>query len=128
MRGSTGQGRSTLGEQVGMLAQPVLRRPSRRRAMAPLERHEEAAERFLLLSGGVFLLAGAGLVRGRVGAAARLAASAGALGLVAAGTLVGHSGGELVYRHGAAAAHATAVGATATRIGAGPDGREQLDD
>lgn len=97
-------------------------------AEAPLERHEEAAERFLLLSGGVFLLAGAGLVRGRVGAAARLAASAGALGLVVAGTLVGHSGGELVYRHGAAAAYAPVAGATATRIGAGTTDRERLDD
>jgi uncharacterized membrane protein len=75
-------------------------------AEAPLERHEEAAERFLLLSGGVLLLSGAGLLRGRVGAAARLAAATGALGLVVAGALVGHSGGELVYRHGAAAAHA----------------------
>jgi uncharacterized membrane protein len=71
-----------------------------------LECHEEAAERFLALSGGVFLLAGAGLLRGRVGSAARLATGAGALGLVVAGTLVGHSGGSLVYQHGAAAAYA----------------------
>jgi uncharacterized membrane protein len=74
---------------------------------APLEHHEEAAERFLLLSAGVLLVAGAGLLRGRVGTAARLATAAGSLGLVVAGTLVGHSGGELVYRHGAAAAHSS---------------------
>jgi uncharacterized membrane protein len=73
---------------------------------AAMERHEEAAERFLLLSAGVLLIAGAGLLRGRVGAAARLATAAGSLGLVVTGALVGHSGGELVYRHGAAAAHA----------------------
>lgn len=73
---------------------------------APLEGHEEAAERFLLLSAGVLVIAGAGLLRGRVGAGARLATAAGSLGLVVAGALVGHSGGELVYRHGAAAAHA----------------------
>jgi len=72
---------------------------------APLEEHEEAAERFLLLSAGVLLVAGAGLLRGRIGTAARLVTTAGAFGLVVAGTLVGHSGGELVYRHGAAAAY-----------------------
>jgi len=72
---------------------------------APLEDHEAAAERFLLLSAGVVLTAGAGLLRGRIGAAARLATTVGALGLVVAGTLVGHSGGKLVYRYGAAAAH-----------------------
>ena len=72
---------------------------------AALEGHEEAAERFLLLSAGVLVLAGAGLLRGRIGTAARLATTAGALGLVVAGIQVGHSGGELVYRHGAAAAH-----------------------
>lgn len=72
---------------------------------APLEDHEEAAERFLLLSAGVLVVAGTGLLRGRLGRAARLAATAGAFGLAVAGTLVGHSGGKLVYRYGAAAAH-----------------------
>jgi uncharacterized membrane protein len=75
---------------------------------ASLETHEEAAERFLLLSAGVLVLAGAGLLRGRIGSAARLATTAGAFGLVAAGAMVGHSGGELVYRHGAAAAYGAA--------------------
>jgi uncharacterized membrane protein len=97
-------------------------------AEAPLESHEEAAERFLLLSGGVFLIAGAGLLRGRVGAAARLAATAGAVGLVGAGALVGHSGGELVYRHGAAAAHAPTTGGAETRIGVGHAGQLESDD
>ena len=72
---------------------------------APMHSHEEAAERFLLLSGGLLVIAGAGLLRGPVGTATRMAAAVGALGLVAAGVQVGHSGGELVYRHGAAAAH-----------------------
>lgn len=85
---------------------------------APLEDHEEAAERFLLLSAGVLLVAGAGLLRGRIGTTARLVATAGAFGLVVAGSLVGHSGGELVYRHGAAAAHAP------EKAGAGQAGRE----
>jgi uncharacterized membrane protein len=73
-----------------------------------LETHEEAAQRFLLLSAGVLVLAGVGLLRGRIGSAARLATTAGAFGLVAAGAMVGHSGGDLVYRHGAAAANAAA--------------------
>ena len=70
-----------------------------------LEGHEEAAERFLLLSAGVLLVAAAGLIPGRIGRAARVATTAGAIALVGAGIQVGHSGGELVYRHGAAAAH-----------------------
>ncbi len=75
---------------------------------APLKTHEEAAERFLLLSAGVLVLAGAGLLRGRIGSAARVATAAGAFGLVGAGAVVGHSGGELVYHHGAVAAYSPA--------------------
>jgi len=67
--------------------------------------HEEAAELFFWMAGGVLLLAGAGLVRGKVGATARLAATAATLALVVAGWRVGHTGGELVYVHGAAAAY-----------------------
>lgn len=97
---------------------------------AALESHEEAAERFLLLSAGVLLVAGAGLLRGRIGTGARLATTAGAFGLVVAGALVGHSGGELVYRHGAAAAHAQGNpgGGTAGEIELGSSERESSDD
>ncbi|HSE65465.1 MAG TPA: DUF2231 domain-containing protein [Gemmatimonadales bacterium] len=77
---------------------------------APLEGHEESAQRFLMLSAGVLLLAGAGLLSGRIGNTARLVATAGALGLVVAAAQVGHSGGELVYRHGAAGAYAQTGG------------------
>jgi uncharacterized membrane protein len=101
-------------------------------ADAPLENHEEAAERFLLFTAGVLLVAGGGLLPGRLGSAARLAATAGSLGLVAAGALVGHSGGELVYRHGAAAAHAPgtpAAGRTAVAVErAEPERREDRED
>jgi uncharacterized membrane protein len=76
-------------------------------AEEPIGRHEEAAERFLLLSAGMALVAGIGLAHGPLGAAARIGSMIGALGLMVAGTLVGHSGGELVYRHGAAAVHAS---------------------
>ena len=84
---------------------------------ASLEAHEEAAQRFLLLSAGVLVLAGAGLLRGRIGATARLATTAGAFGLVGAGALVGHSGGQLVYRHGAAAAYVAAGSAAGDAAG-----------
>lgn len=73
---------------------------------AVLHGHEEAAERFLVLSGVLFLIAAVGLARGTVGRAARLVTAAGAVGLVVAGVQAGHSGGSLVYRHGAASAYA----------------------
>ena len=67
--------------------------------------HEEAAERFLVLSGILLLVAAAGMAAGNVGRAGRIVSTVGAFGLVAAGTQVGHSGGELVYKHGAASAY-----------------------
>lgn len=69
--------------------------------------HEEAGERMLLFSGVLLLLTAVGLVRGRVGSAGRLVGTIGAVGLLAAAVQVGHSGGTLVYQHGAAAAHTT---------------------
>lgn len=85
-------------------------------AEAPLESHEEAAESFLLLSLGVLGIAAIGLASGKVGAAARVAGTLGALVLVVAGYRVGHSGGELVYRYGAASAY-TAGGNAVERAG-----------
>lgn len=76
-----------------------------------LHDHEEAAERFLVLSGVLLLVAGAGLLRNTVGTSARLLATAGAFGLVVAGVQVGSAGGDLVYRHGAASAYVEAGGA-----------------
>lgn len=90
-----------------------------------LHGHEEAAERFLLLSGVVFLLLGTGLARGPLGSAARTLGTAGALGLVLAGVQVGKAGGELVYRHGAASAYAAPTGAASAAEAAGAEvGRE----
>jgi uncharacterized membrane protein len=74
-------------------------------AEAPLETHEEAAELFLTLSGVLLAVTATGLVRGVVGRAGRVTATVGAVALVALATQVGHSGGELVYRHGAASAY-----------------------
>jgi uncharacterized membrane protein len=70
-----------------------------------LDAHEEAAERFLVLSVIVLAVTGVGLLGGPAGSVARLSSALGATALVAAGALVGHSGGQLVYRHGAAAAY-----------------------
>ena len=75
-----------------------------------LDAHEDAAERFLLLSGVLLLVAGAGLIRGNIGSAARLLTAAGSLGLLLAGVQVGAAGGELVYEHNAAAAYVTPGG------------------
>lgn len=79
-----------------------------------IETHEEAAELFLPLSAGVLLLVGGGLLGGRKGQASRVAAVVAALILVGQGVRVGHSGGELVYVHGAASAYVGADGAAQT--------------
>lgn len=85
---------------------------------AALEAHEEPAERFLLLTGVLALVAAAGLAGGSAGRIARVAALAGSLGIVAAGIQVGHSGGELAYRHGAAAAYTAPPSPTVESLGA----------
>lgn len=74
---------------------------------AAMDAHEDAAELFLTLSGVLVLITAAGFVPGLIGRSARLAATAGAVGMVILGARVGHSGGELVYTHGAASAYAT---------------------
>ncbi|MDE3152699.1 MAG: hypothetical protein KGL93_10680 [Gemmatimonadota bacterium] len=74
--------------------------------------HEEAGERLLVLSGVLVLVAAAGLAGGTVGRASRLLTTVGAVALVAAGVQVGHSGGRLVYRDGAASAYVTGSGAS----------------
>jgi uncharacterized membrane protein len=71
----------------------------------PLHTHEEAGERFLLLTGVLLVIGAAGLLPKRAGAAFRLIGAAAAAGVMVAGWQVGHTGGELVYRHGAAAAY-----------------------
>lgn len=79
-----------------------------------LHEHEEAAERFMLITGIVMLVAAAGLARGSLGTAARLVASVGSLVVLAAGVQVGAAGGRLVYEHGAASAYVNASGGFAT--------------
>lgn len=76
---------------------------------AALHEHEEAAERFLVLSGALLLVAAAGLTGGPLGRAGRLLSTVGAFGLIVAGVQVGAAGGELVYEHGAADAYVQAA-------------------
>jgi uncharacterized membrane protein len=102
-------------------------------AEGALHGHEEAAERFLVLSGVLALVAVAGLARGTVGRAARITAAIGAVGVLGAGIQVGHSGGLLVYREGAASAYANApggnreIGRTSSDAMAKPDERDERD-
>jgi uncharacterized membrane protein len=72
---------------------------------AVIEHHEESAERFAVLVYGTVILMGFGLLRSPAGGVARAAATVATVGLLGAAILVGHSGGELVYRFGAGAAH-----------------------
>ena len=79
-----------------------------------LESHEERASLFLGLAAGTLVLSLAGLARNRIGRWGRIAATGAALVLLPAGWLVGHSGGELVYRHGAAQAYVRDPGSAPT--------------
>jgi hypothetical protein len=72
---------------------------------AAIDTHADAAERFLLLTMAMAGLAAVGLFNNRFGSVARGASVVAAAGLVFAGYQVGHSGGELVYQHGAASAY-----------------------
>lgn len=81
---------------------------------AVLHAHEEAGERFLVLSGLVLIVAAVGLVGGTLGSAGRLLATAGSLVVLVVGLAVGKAGGELVYRHGAAEPYVTAASTAAT--------------
>ncbi|MFW6201447.1 MAG: DUF2231 domain-containing protein [Gemmatimonadota bacterium] len=70
-----------------------------------LHDHEEAAETFLLMTAITLLVASAGFAPGRAGGVARMLTAIGAVALLGTGLTVGRSGGELVYRHGAASAY-----------------------
>jgi uncharacterized membrane protein len=70
-----------------------------------IEEHEEGAERFLLLAGLGLLATGAGLFSGRAGSMGRIVGSVVTIAVLALAVSVGHSGGELVYKHGAANAY-----------------------
>lgn len=78
-------------------------------AEAAIEAHEEAAEAFVWAGAGVLVLALLPLLlrSSRAAMMAAAATTAGSLLVLGLGYRVGEAGGELVYRHGAAAAFAT---------------------
>jgi len=85
-------------------------------AEAPIEEHEERAETLLRLAGvGVLLsvLGGLGGVGGQVGRAGFAAFS---LVILVAAVRVGHTGGELVYQHGAASEYVSDLTATTSAL------------
>ncbi len=89
-----------------------------------IEEHEELAERFQVAAAVALGVVAAGLLPGLAGTLARGAAVVATLAVLVAGVQVGHSGGELVYRHGAASAY-TQDAATGV---AGEHRREYEDD
>jgi uncharacterized membrane protein len=99
------------GEQAGERVERVV-------AEAPMESHEEAAEAFLTVSAVVLGIALVGLRGGRIGNSARLLGAVGSVVLLGAGWKVGHSGGALVYRYGAASAYATSADSVPTAAAA----------
>ena len=96
-------------------------------ADAPLDAHEEAAEAFIWASAIVLLVIGGGLAPGMFGKSMRMIGTVAAVGLVAGAATVGHTGGELVYKHGAASAYATSGPGQVTQSSAG-DVRGDRDD
>jgi uncharacterized membrane protein len=81
-------------------------------AKSAFETHEEAAKLFMVLSAVLLVVVAAGFLDGTPGRSARVVATLGALGLIVAGVRVGHSGGQLVYEHGAASAYSQAAPST----------------
>ncbi len=78
-----------------------------------IEAHEEAAERFMWIAGLCLLACGAGLLPARAGSWGQIAGTIATFGVLAAGISVGHAGGELVYKHGAASAYLDGAGTAA---------------
>ena len=95
-----------------------------------IEEHEERAEAFVWSAGITLALSAAVLVLGpqQVGIAAMVTALAAAVTL-GLGYRVGHSGGELVFKHGAAAAYTGGVAAGAGEgVGASRSAADDDDD
>ncbi len=85
-----------------------------------IQGHEEAAEGLLLGSVILFGVILAGLLRGKVGQAARWASVLGGVVVLGLAVRVGGLGGALVYEHGAASVY---VAAAPGAGGAGPEAR-----
>lgn len=79
--------------------------------------HEEAAEAFLWAAALVLVVTAAGLLGGTAGSLGRSLGGVGTLGVLALGVQLGNTGGELVYRHGAALAYVSPASAAAQAAG-----------
>lgn len=79
-----------------------------------IEAHEDAAKRFVWLAAAGLAVCALGLLPRRAGGLGRVAGTLVAFGVLAAGVYVGHSGGELVYKYGAAAAYVESPVGSAT--------------
>jgi uncharacterized membrane protein len=67
-----------------------------------IEAHEENAELFTVIAGVLVVLVAGGFLKKNLGKSLRIAAAAASIVLFALAFRTGHSGGELVYRYGAA--------------------------
>lgn len=76
-----------------------------------VETHQDAADLFFILSLASLAVMAVGIAPGRAGTAGRALGTVAAAFLIIAGWRVGASGGELVYRHGAAQAYVSAAAA-----------------
>ncbi len=88
-------------------------------AESAIDAHQQAAELFFILSLVSLAVVGAGAVPGRVGTAGRALGTVAAAALIVAGWRVGASGGELVYRHGAAQAYVSSANVPGSAGGPG---------
>jgi uncharacterized membrane protein len=66
-----------------------------------IEAHEERAEAFTYAAGFLFLISAAGFLKAKAGQAARWLTVAASVVVFVLALRVGHSGGSLVYEHGA---------------------------
>ncbi len=73
----------------------------------PLETHAEKGEWLMRLTAGTLVLTVLGLFPGKMGLTGRLMGTLAYFMLLYQALMVGHTGGLLVYRHGAASAHVT---------------------
>ncbi len=89
---------------------------------APLDAHASAGEALMVTSVAVLMVLALGLMPGDRGRLARYVGAAGTLVMGVMAYRVGHSGGELVYTHNAAAAYAAPGGAVSGGEGAAAAG------
>jgi len=84
----------------------------------PLDTHHEAAERLLTIAVAGLVVSAAGLLSGSAGRYGRLASVASGAVILVAALATGHSGGELVYKYGAAQAYVKTAGGGGALSGA----------